>query len=297
MAEDRKEEKNWKERLRDDYRLVVMNNETFEEVGSYKLSLLNVYIMVSSVVVVVALLVASLIIFTPIKRYIPGYGNIKEHAELMRINEQLQLVEEELTAQKQYTDNFRRILVGNVEPVEVNESEETEAEVDSLISVERIEEDEVLRKEIEADELSMRQELMEKTANFSPRDIPLEQLYFIPPVSGIISADFQPDIDHFGVDILAPKNTAVKCAMDGYVFLSDWTIETGHTIGVQHTHNLISFYKHNSALLKQKGEYVKSGEALAIIGNTGTLSSGPHLHFELWHHGKPVNPSLYINFE
>lgn len=297
MSEEQKNEKKWKDRLRDNYRLVIMNHDTFEEVGSYQLSLLNVYIIVSSVVVGVALLVFSIIFFTPVKRYIPGYGSVEEHAELMRMNKQLQKMEEELVAQKEYTDNFRRILVGNIENPEVDETQEEADFVDSLQSVERIEEDEVLRKEIEAEELIQERELRTKTANYTPREIPLEQLYFIPPVSGVISAPFQADIQHFGVDVLAPKNTPVKSAMDGYVFMADWTVETGHTIGVQHAHNLISFYKHNSALLKQTGDYIKAGEALAIIGNTGTLSSGPHLHFELWHNGKPVNPSLYINLE
>ncbi len=297
MSEVNKEDKKWKERLKDDYRLVIMNHETFEEIGSYKLSLLNVYVIASSIIVLVALMIIGLIIFTPIKRYIPGYGNVKEHAELMRINEQLQLMEEELVAQREYTDNFRRILVGNTEFSEFEE-EETGAQVpDSLLSVERIEEDEVLRKEIEAGELTQEQQLLKQTANISPKEIPLEQLYFIPPISGVVSADYQPDIQHYGTDILAPKNTPVKAALDGYVFMSDWTLETGHTIGVQHAYNIISFYKHNSALLKESGDFVNSGEALAIIGNSGTLSSGPHLHFELWHNGKPVNPSDYINFE
>ena len=297
MAEENNEEKKWKERLRDNYRLVIMNHETFEEVGSYKLSLLNVYVIASSVIVLVALLVVGLIIFTPVKRYIPGYGDVKEHAELMRINEQMQMMEEQLVAQKAYTDNFRRILVGNMEDSELEEELDNTVLPDSLLSVERIEEDEMLRQVIEDEELSQEKELLTKTANFTPREVPLEQLYFIPPVSGVVSAAYQPDIQHYGIDVLAPKNTPVKAAMDGYVFMSDWTLETGHTIGVQHAHNLISFYKHNSALLKQRGDFVNSGEALAIIGNTGTLSSGPHLHFELWNNGKPVNPDLYINFE
>ncbi len=297
MSEANKEDKKWKEKLKDDYRLVIMNHETFEEVGSYKLSLLNVYVIASSIIVLVALMIIGLIIFTPIKRYIPGYGDVKEHAELMRINEQMQLMEEELVAQRAYTENFRRILVGNTEFSEFEE-EEADAKVpDSLLSVERIEEDEVLRKEIEAGELTQEQQLLKQTANISPKEIPLEQLYFIPPISGVVSAGYQPDIQHYGTDILAPKNTPVKAALDGYVFMSDWTLETGHTIGVQHAYNLISFYKHNSALLKESGDFVNSGEALAIIGNSGTLSSGPHLHFELWHNGKPVNPSDYINFE
>ena len=99
-----------------------------------------------------------------------------------------------------------------------------------------------------------------------------------------------------GRDVLAPKNTAIKAAMDGFIFFSDWTLETGNTLGIQHSNNAITFYKHNSVLLKKAGSYVKAGEAVAIIGNTGTLTDGPHLHFELWHKGKPVDPEEYIKF-
>ena len=125
---------------------------------------------------------------------------------------------------------------------------------------------------------------------------PLAQLYFIPPVSGEISAGFMIDENHYGVDVLAPKNTPVKAVMDGYVISSDWTLETGNTIGIQHDNKMISFYKHNSQLLKSTGDQVRAGEAVAIIGNSGTLSDGPHLHFELWYDGKPLNPEDYIKF-
>ncbi|MCB0637311.1 MAG: M23 family metallopeptidase, partial [Lewinella sp.] len=127
-------------------------------------------------------------------------------------------------------------------------------------------------------------------------DIPLEQLFFVAPVRGEISAGFKPDEGHLGVDILGPKGTAIKACLDGYVILSDYTYETGHTIGIQHANNVISFYKHNSELLKEVGDFVQAGEAVAIIGNTGTLSSGPHLHFELWHKGMAVDPTEYVKF-
>lgn len=296
MTKENKEEKKFLEKARENYRLVIMNNETFEEVGSYRLSLLNVYIMLSTVIVIVALFVLALIIFTPLKRYIPGYGDVRQYEEVMRLKGQLAEMREELDAQTAYTDNFRKILVGEVETNEVEEDEEPTIP-DSLLNVSRIEEDELLRKEIELNEQLQDREINSKVANYVPREIPLEQMYFIPPISaGVLSATYMPDKKHWGIDIMAPKNTPVKAIMDGYVFSSDWTLETGNTIGIQHNNNLISFYKHNSVLLKKAGEYVKAGEAVAIIGNTGTLSSGPHLHFELWHQGKAVDPENFIIF-
>lgn len=296
MADESQEKLGLIERLKHTYRLVIMNNETFEEVGSYKLSLLNVYILSSSVAIVVALLVISLIIFTPLKRYIPGYGDVKEHAELLRLNQELQIIEEELAAQRAYTENFRKILVGEVE-TEVDQASEEVDLPDSLLIVDRIQEDEILRQEAALNERLQQRELMSKTANFSPRQIPLEQIYFIPPLTGVIGKEFNAADRHFGIDIIAPKNVPIKATMDGYVITADWTLETGQTIGIQHANNIVSFYKHNSALLKKVGDYVKSGEAIAIIGNSGTLSSGPHLHFELWTNGIPIDPARYVNFE
>ena len=295
MAKERNEEKTLMEKLQQNYRMVIMNDETFEEKGSYKLTLLNVYILISTAVVLVALFVIASIVFTPIKRFIPGYGDVSKHAELLRMNQQIDKLEEELENQKVYSDNFRKILIGDFTTTIEEPPEEVEIP-DSLLNVPRIEEDEALRKEIELDDKIQEQAMRHKSINFSPRDIPLEQMDFTSPVRGDISAPYMPDKKHFGVDILAPKNTAIKAVLDGYVISSDWTLETGNTIGIQHANNLISFYKHNSVLLKKVGTFVKAGEAVAIIGNTGTLTDGPHLHFELWHKGKAINPSNYVSF-
>lgn len=287
----------WREKLKHTYRLVIMNNETFEEVGSYRLNIFNVYILISSVIVVVALLVVLLIAFTPVRKYIPGYGDVLRDDEILEVYNQLRQVEDEFEAHRNYSDNFRRMLVGDVQTEEDVPKVNTSVQ-DSLLNFSEIEPSEVdeqLRKEVELEELG---EVVKQSrvTNRSPFDKPLEQMFFSPPVTGEISAGFMTNKKHYGVDILSPKNTAIKAVMDGYVFLSDWTLETGNTIGIQHANNIITFYKHNSALLKKVGSYVKAGEAVAIIGNTGTLSNGPHLHFELWYKGKPVDPTEYIDF-
>lgn len=292
---DNKKRQSRIERLKYPYRLVVMNDETFEEVASYKLTLLNVYVLISTVIVLTVALVVSLIIFTPIKRYIPGYGTANANIELVRLNKQIEKMEKELETQRSYTENFRKILVGEVMTDE-SEVETSPEYTDTVVNVERIEEDEQLRQEIELEEIrELSRERSTKDLG-SARKIPLEQQYFKPPITGEISAGFMPEKNHFGVDILSPKNTPIKAVMDGMVIQSDWTLETGNTIGIQHANNIISFYKHNSVLLKKVGSFVTAGEAIAIIGNTGTLSDGPHLHFELWHQGRPVNPVDYILF-
>jgi len=302
VENEKKRGRKFIEKSRENYRLIVMNNETFEEVGSYQLSPLNIYMAICAVVAAVAVLVFLLIVATPIKRYIPGYGNIQEHKEALRLTAELNAIKEDLGAQEAYTENIRKILVGDIVEIESQvaeiDSSDMEDMPDSLINVERIREDELLRKEIELNEQLENRQANATSGMTVNSQIPLEQLYFIPPISGgTISEPYRPEDKHYGIDVMAPKNTPIKAIMDGFVFSSDWTLETGNTIGIQHTNNLISFYKHNSVLLKESGSQVKAGEAIAIIGNTGTLSSGPHLHFELWHNGKAVNPENFIIFD
>jgi murein DD-endopeptidase MepM/ murein hydrolase activator NlpD len=135
-----------------------------------------------------------------------------------------------------------------------------------------------------------------KSSSLNAREVALEQLYFTPPMDGQILRGINVGENHFGIDLVAPKNTPIKAAMDGYIISSDFTVETGNTIVVQHRHGVMTTYKHCSSLLKKQGSFVRGGEAIAIIGNTGTLTSGPHLHFELWQNGKCVDPTEYISF-
>lgn len=288
----------WKERMQHTYRLIIMNNETFEEVGSYRLSIGNFWILVSTIFVVVTTFIASLIIFTPLATYIPGYASGASQEEVNLLYEEVAALEQTLEAQAQYTANVKKMLVGEAQTAEDARQNTAFYPLDSIKAVERNEADELLRQEVERESGSGAN--LRILENVSPMAYPdnrsLEQLYLIAPVNGEISARFMPTDQHFGVDILAPRNTPVKATMDGYVFLSDWTIETGNTIGIQHANNMISFYKHNSVLLKKVGSFVKAGEAVAIIGDTGDLSDGPHLHFELWQNGAPIDPTAYINF-
>jgi len=296
MASEKEEKGGWKqfkENLKKSYRLVVMNNESFEEVGSYQLSLLNLYSAICAVLVGVVLLVFLLIFFTPIKRLIPGYGDAGAFSELLEINKSMDELEAQFVSNETYLNSSRRRINNEVETQD--DIEKTEATNPTNLQgtiVDRVQEDEELREEVE-----LLEQKEKKQVPTSTNEVPLEQLFFVPPISGVMSEGFMSEKKHFGVDILAAKNTPVKAVMDGYVITSDWTLETGNTIGIQHANSIVTFYKHNSALLKKTGNFVKAGEAVAIIGNTGTLSDGPHLHFELWHKGKPINPVDFINFE
>lgn len=301
MSEELNEEKGWLDKMKNAYRLVVMNDETFQEVASYRLTRLNVYMMLSALIVLVALIVVLLIVFTPLKQYVPGYGDVNLRAKVEQLSKKVDEMQVHIDADSVYITNVRRLITADYEVAEEIEEDETGME-DSLFNVERIEEDEQLRQAVEEDRLigiaeveTVTKEV--KSASFANKNKAIEQLYLVAPLTGPVVKGYSPEDKHYGADIVAAKNTAIKAVMDGVVIASDWTLKTGNTIGIQHGNNLTSFYKHNSALLKKVGDTVKSGEAIAIIGNTGELTDGPHLHFELWHDGKAINPEDYINFQ
>lgn len=297
MAEEIKKERRRWDRMKDTYRLVIFNNETFEEVRSFNLSPLNVYVMLSTLAVVVSIFVVAVIAFTPIKRLIPGYGTASAHPEMIRIYRDIDSLEQLTAAQERYNIGMKKLLTADVEYAPTEPPAKKTAE--NHPPVERSEEDAKLRNEVEMAQIreATGSNQTVTPVNISPREIPLEQMHFSPPIGGTIVASFDPDKNHLGVDVVAPKNTPVKAVMDGWVISSDWTLETGNTIAIQHTNNIVTFYKHNSVLLKKVGSYVRSSEAIAIIGNTGELTDGPHLHFEIWHRGKPVNPTDFVDFK
>lgn len=285
----------WLTKLKNTYRLVIMNDETFEEIGSYRLTRLNVYVLFSSLLVVLVFLITSLIVFTPLKQYIPGYGDINVNERLVELNKSLDEIESELEARQIYINNKKKVLTGNVEsPIE---DEETALQYkDTILNTEPIPEDLEIRNEVEREELlNINAPTTTSTIN-APRDI-INTVYFMSPLKGsIISDEFDPLKNHFGIDLVAPKNSTILSVLDGTVIMADWTYDTGYVITIQHDGNIISTYKHNSKLLKEVGDKVKIGEAIAIVGNTGHLSFGPHLHFELWYQGKALNPQEYISF-
>ncbi len=283
---------NWKANLATTYRLVIINDDSFEEVNTTKLTLANLYTIASSIFVALAFIVFLLIIFTPLKQFIPGYGDFDTQQKAIELEQKIEGLENQVASYEAWANSIRNIMVGNIDTTgETGQSEMPISMEDRTLNVDKVPEDEDLRTAID-EESNPRPTVV----NMSVKNKPLEQLFFTPPVSGTVTMSFSPDERHYGVDIASPKNTPVKSVMSGFVISSDWTLETGNTICIQHSDNLVSFYKHNSVLLKKVGEVVTAGEAIAIIGNTGDHSTGPHLHFELWHQGKPIDPWDYVNF-
>lgn len=259
------------ERLQEPYRVNVLEEETLREVRSFYVTPLKVYLLSLSLLFIIGVIVVAIIFYTPIRRLVPGFGDIKENRQFVELTKQVNTLERELETQQTYTRGLMNMLMGGDQSQLVNEriSQLDLARVDSL---------------------------SQSTVNRNSVTRNLEQLVLVPPLRGSVSADYDLASGHLGVDILAPKDSPVVATSDGVIIQADWTLETGNTIAIQHSGNLISFYKHNSALLKKTGEIVTAGEAIAIIGNSGTLSDGPHLHFEVWYNGHAVDPGSLINF-
>ena len=267
------------------YKLTITNENTLEEVIGIHVSKLNGVSVLLFVVTVIFLIAATIIAFTPLRNYLPGYMN-SEVRELV-VNNALRVdsLQQLLNRQNMYIMNIQDIFSGRVKA-------DTVASIDSLTIVrseelmERTEAEEQFRKQYEESE---RYNLT--TMDNAPATL---GLVFYRPTRGMISSAFDANGKHFGIDIAANPNESVLATLDGTVILSTYTAETGYVIQIQHAQNIVSVYKHCGSLLKKVGDTVKAGEAIALVGNTGEKTTGPHLHFELWSKGRALDPSKYI---
>ncbi len=288
MAEQ-KEKKNFLRQLRHRYRLVVMNDDTFEENFSLRLTPLGLFILIGSITIVLTILVFSLIAFTPLREYIPGYADVGMRRELITLAMRSDSLEKALTAENLFADNLTNVLQGNIK-TDSTQNRPDKSKISSKLKMDASQKEAALKQTIESQD--------QYSLSFEPESgkTGISNFFFFTPLKGIISASFKTNEHHYGVDIVGPENEAIKAVLDGTVILATWSSETGYTITVQHSNNLISVYKHNSVLLKKVGDYVKAGEPIAIIGNSGEQTTGPHLHFELWYNGSPINPQDYVLF-
>lgn len=292
MQDTTRKERSFFRKLHDKYRLVVMNDDTFEEKLSFRLTRFNVFLFFGTLSIFLIVATTYIIAFTPLKEYIPGYADFNTRKVLRELNLKADSLERQLRAKDLYIHNIRNIIEGReiVEEIPDTLAGNEFMEIDQLT---RSREDSLLRAEIESQSGSMALFALDETPMTHSG---MQQYFLFPPLKGIITNHFNPAEKHFGIDIVADRNETIKATLDGTVIFASWTLATGYTIGIQHSNNLFSVYKHNSALLKEEGAFVKAGEVVGIVGDTGTLSTGMHLHFELWYNGNPVNPLDYIVF-
>lgn len=293
-VKEHKRQKSWFRKLTDKYRLVLLNDETFEEVTSFQLTRMNVYVLVSTILVMLVLVTVSAIVYTPLKEYIPGYADVGMRRDVMELKLRSDSLEKVLQANDLFLANIKRVISGEVDAADVAHaaSVSTPPNYDS-INLDKVSPSESkLRKDLEEEQRFT----VSRTTSIA-KGSTLRGFHFFTPVKGYVTESFNSSDRHYGVDIVAPENEPIKATLDGIVVFANWTAETGYVMAIQHNDNLISLYKHNSVLLKEEGNYVKAGDVIAIIGNTCELTSGPHLHFELWYKGVPLNPEDYLVFK
>jgi len=269
----------------DSYRIILYNETTLHEEKSYRATKTNLIALFGGLVFLIAAVVFVLLVYTPLKRFLPATGDSMYSNELKKSALKLDSIRNLLEERSEYFVSIRNIMEGNID-----------AEVKPVDTVLKKQKDDYAKSKHDSI-LQTLIELEEKqtlTAVIGEPGSEKRNMTFFIPVKGVVTNGFS--MEHLGIDIAAKDGEPVLSTLPGTVILATWSLETGNVIQVQHENNLVSIYKHNSRLLKKAGDKVEAGEPIAIIGNSGELTSGTHLHFELWENGRPVNPETYIAY-
>ncbi|HAQ38572.1 MAG TPA: M23 family metallopeptidase [Saprospiraceae bacterium] len=269
-----------KNRKEEKFKIVILNDQTYEEKFAFKIK--RKFVIPGVILVFILMLSVSLLIisYTPLKLFIPGYADIENNTYVIKMNKYVEDLENQIASQDKYIEAIQHIMRGVEEATELESGHGKAA-----------------RKTVQTDKKSKESK---NNASVPAKSVSIRKnigiQYLNAPLDGQIihGADFKKG--HYGIDIAGKKNSAIKAIMEGVVVFADYSIETGNTIALQHPNDMVSVYKHNDKLLKKTGTFVSAGEAIGIIGNTGTLTDGPHLHFELWYKSTPLNPADYIVF-
>ncbi len=276
------------EKLKDRYRLIIYNDTTFQSVWTMKLNRIKVFTIVSLASAAIVVLVIFLIAGTQLREYIPGYPKEEYREMLIRNALLVDSLEHEIEVRDRFFQTMNAIMRGE-EPPDFSMAVESDQRPE-IKNLTPLNQDSIFQDKILEERLS----LSAQTTRGAQGS--LSNLHFFVPVKGLITNKFNASKGHYGIDLVSQPNSRISAALSGTVLFAGWTLDTGYVIYLQHENNLVSAYKHNAALLKTTGDRVNGGEAIAIIGNTGQVTTGPHLHFELWHDGKPIDPEQYIVF-
>jgi len=293
MTEE-KPKKSLLKRLQTKYIFIVRNEENFEVKFTIRASFASLGIIFGGLGVVLIVLITSLVAFTPLREYIPGYSDVNIRKDVLYLSFKADSLEQALQERSDYIRNIRRVLNDSVDVGDTTKvtQKDTASSKHNKTFTPPSHADSLLRTEVE----SQNPYNVSLNGGHDKSGSTLNDYFFFAPLKGIITNGFNPAGSHFGVDITSKENDAVKATLDGTVVLSTWTLATGNVIIIQHKDNIISVYEHNSVLMKKSGDHVQAGDVIAIVGNSGELTTGPHLHFELWYQGSPVNPIDYITF-
>lgn len=277
-----------KQKLLNKYRLVILNKDTFEERFSFGLNRLNVFVYSGLFAILLIGLTIVLIAFTGLKEYIPGYSSTAVTRQAIELEQRVDSLQIALAQNELYLNSIKQVLSGNVEPLEVDKD---------AIRKDGLNKSELLKTTPSVSDSLLRLRVSQED-KYNPLINDMEvNLILFPPVKGEISEGFSIENKHYAVDVIPEPFTPVKAIADGIVIFAEWSVDTGNVIIVKHNNNLISVYKHNASLSKEQGDLVRAGEVIAIVGSSGDLSTGPHLHFELWYDGYPIDPTNFIDFK
>lgn len=275
--------------LKDHYRLIIYNDSSIQTVWSIKLTPIKVLTLGSLGAILLILLTTIIIAYTPLRENIPGYPSAKVRQQIIYNYMLVDSLENEIKNRDSYFEKIRTLFQGEVP------ADESVSPADSGLKTYNIK-----FKSTNADSI-FQDKLLEEKLNLSisnnSKKLPsIANIHFFTPLRGLITNKFNTKTEHLAVDIVGSPNSRISSVLEGTVIFAGWTMDTGYSIYIQHENNIISAYKHNAELLKEVGEKVKAGDAIAIMGNSGELTTGPHLHFELWHNGTALDPETYIDF-
>ncbi|HZW62707.1 MAG TPA: M23 family metallopeptidase [Flavobacteriaceae bacterium] len=288
MATNKKEKKPIARKLLNKYRLVILNEDTFEERLSFKLTRLNVFVLLMLSAIFLVTVTTLGIAFTPLREYIPGYSSTALKKQALALTYQTDSLQNIIEVNERYYASIKKVLQGEISIVDFNRDSIIEEAKNEVMELDLLpsKTDSILREKVAKEDKFNLFESATAVSNF----------VLFPPVNGTISQEYNPKEKHYAIDIAVTKDTPVKATADGTVIFSEWTTETGYVVILEHSYRLISVYKHNSSLTKTQGDLVKAGEVIAIAGSSGEFSTGVHLHFELWSDGYPIDPTNFIEF-
>ncbi len=286
---NKKQNKTFLKRIFNDYKVVVSNEDTFEEKISFKANKINAFIIILLYSIILIAFTISIVFFTQIREMVPGYSSSDLLNRAIYLTKKTDSLEQQITLNNKFYKSIEDVLSGNVDEFISRDELSIESNLinTDVFTILPNLQDSILRKYVEN----------EDKFNLTNNELVIENKMFFSPIKGEITQSFNLNENHFAIDIAADVGTPVKSVLDGKIIFSEWSLDTGYVVVIDHGENIISVYKHNSKILKEQNDFVQAGEVIAYSGNQGNLSSGPHLHFELWKNGIPIDPEPLLNFK
>ena len=286
---NKKENKGFFKKLFNDYKVVVSSEDTFEEKFAFKASKINVFVLILVYSVILISFTISVVFFTQLRELVPGYSSSDLLSRAIYLTQKTDSLERQIELNNKFYKSIEDVLSGKTDEFIERDNIPIDSSLNdkNLFSISPNSEDSILRNYVDSQD----------KFNLTINELVIENKMFFSPIKGDITQTFNFEENHFAIDIAADIGTPVKSILDGKILFSEWSVDTGHVIIVDHGDNIVSVYKHNSKSLKEQNDFVQAGEVIAYSGNQGSLSSGPHLHFELWKNGTPIDPEPLLNFQ